>query len=75
MLNGEKPQRAAILPDGTPTAKFHSEKIETLDLVVDADGRKWVSHVSAFFECAPAEEVERRLHSEVCVTRVEVAVG
>lgn len=28
-----------------------------------------------FFECAPAEEVERRLTGEVFVTRVEVAVG
>ena len=31
--------------------------------------------LTLFFECAPAEEVERRLHSEVYVTRVEVAVG
>ncbi len=31
--------------------------------------------LALFFECAPAEEVERRLHSEVYVTRVEVAVG
>ncbi len=27
-----------------------------------------------FFECAPAEEVERRLTGEVFVTQVEVAV-
>ncbi len=31
--------------------------------------------LTLFFECAPPEEVERRLHSEVYVTRVEVAVG
>ena len=31
--------------------------------------------LALFFECSPAEEVERRLHSEVYVTRVEVAVG
>jgi len=31
--------------------------------------------LALFFECAPAEEVERRLHSEVYVTRVEIAVG
>ncbi len=31
--------------------------------------------LALFFECAPAKEVERRLHSEVYVTRVEVAVG
>jgi len=31
--------------------------------------------LALFFECAPREEVERRLHSEVYVTRVEVAVG
>jgi predicted RNase H-like HicB family nuclease len=28
-----------------------------------------------FYETAPAEEVERRFHKEVFVTRVEVAVG
>lgn len=28
-----------------------------------------------FFECAPQQEVERRLHGEVFVTQVEVAVG
>lgn len=28
-----------------------------------------------FFEAAPPEEVERRLHGEVYVTQVEVAVG
>ena len=28
-----------------------------------------------FFECASPEEVEHRLHQEVYVTRVEVAVG
>ncbi len=28
-----------------------------------------------FFECAPPEEVTRRLASEVYVTQVEVAVG
>lgn len=31
--------------------------------------------LALFFECASAEEVEKRLHSEVYVTRVEVAVG
>lgn len=31
--------------------------------------------LALFFECASPEEVERRLHSEVYVTRVEVAVG
>jgi len=31
--------------------------------------------LALFFECAPPEEVERRLHGEVYVTRVEVAVG
>jgi predicted RNase H-like HicB family nuclease len=28
-----------------------------------------------FFECAPPDEVERRLPGEVFVTRVEVSVG
>ena len=28
-----------------------------------------------FFEAAPAEEVEQRLHGEVYITQVEVAVG
>ena len=28
-----------------------------------------------FFECASAEEVKERLHDEVYVTRVEVALG
>ena len=28
-----------------------------------------------FFECASKEEIRRRLHTEVYVTRVEVAVG
>ena len=31
--------------------------------------------LTLFFETASAEEVERRLHSEVYVTHVEVAVG
>ncbi len=31
--------------------------------------------LTLFFETAPAEEVERRLRSEVYVTHVEVAVG
>ncbi len=28
-----------------------------------------------FFECAPAEEIARRLSGEVYITQVEVAVG
>jgi predicted RNase H-like HicB family nuclease len=28
-----------------------------------------------FFECAPPEEISRRVHSEVYVTKVEVAVA
>jgi len=28
-----------------------------------------------FFETAPAEEINRRLHSEVYVTQIEIAVG
>jgi predicted RNase H-like HicB family nuclease len=28
-----------------------------------------------FFECAPPDEVSRRLHSEVYITKVEVAVA
>jgi len=28
-----------------------------------------------FFKCAPPEEVEARLHGEVYITRLEVAVG
>jgi predicted RNase H-like HicB family nuclease len=28
-----------------------------------------------FFECAPPDEVNRRLHSEVYITKVEVAVA
>jgi len=28
-----------------------------------------------FFECAPREEVSQRLHSEIYVTQLEVAVG
>ena len=31
--------------------------------------------VELFFECAPPEEIDRRLHSEVYITRLEVAVG
>ena len=31
--------------------------------------------LALFFETAPAQEVERRLRSEVYVTHVEVAVG
>lgn len=31
--------------------------------------------LALFFECAPAEEVERHLHSEIYLTRVEVAAG
>lgn len=31
--------------------------------------------VELFFEVASAEEIERRLHEEVYVTRLEVAVG
>jgi predicted RNase H-like HicB family nuclease len=28
-----------------------------------------------FFECAPIEEINTRLHSEIYVTQVEVAIG
>jgi predicted RNase H-like HicB family nuclease len=28
-----------------------------------------------FFECAPPDEVARRLHSEIYITKVEVAVA
>ncbi|RME58388.1 type II toxin-antitoxin system HicB family antitoxin, partial [Candidatus Parcubacteria bacterium] len=28
-----------------------------------------------FFECAPKEEVSRRMHEEVYITQLEVAVG
>ena len=28
-----------------------------------------------FFECAPPDEVSRRLHSEVYITKIEVAVA
>lgn len=28
-----------------------------------------------FFECAPQQEVRQRLHGEVFVTQVEVAIG
>jgi len=28
-----------------------------------------------FFECAPEEEIGRRLHSEIFVTNVEVSIG
>ena len=31
--------------------------------------------VELFFECASPEEIDRRLHSEVYITRLEVAVG
>jgi len=31
--------------------------------------------VELFFETADASEVERRLHTEVYVTRLEIAVG
>jgi predicted RNase H-like HicB family nuclease len=31
--------------------------------------------LALFFECASAQEVQRRLRSEVYVTQVEVAVG
>ena len=28
-----------------------------------------------FFECAPPEEIQRRMHSELLITQVEVPVG
>ncbi len=31
--------------------------------------------LALFFETAPAEEINRRLHSEVYVTQIEIAVG
>ena len=31
--------------------------------------------VELFFECASPEEINQRLHSEVYITRLEVAVG
>lgn len=31
--------------------------------------------VELFFECAPPEEVQQRLHGEIYVTQLEVAVG
>ena len=31
--------------------------------------------VELFFECASPEEIDRRMHSEVYITRLEVAVG
>lgn len=34
-----------------------------------------VEALTLFFETAPAEEVVRRLHGEIYVTQVEVAVG
>ena len=34
-----------------------------------------VEALELFFECADQAEISRRLHSEVFVTRVEVAVG
>ena len=31
--------------------------------------------LALFFETAPAEEINRRLHGEVYVTQIEIAVG
>ena len=31
--------------------------------------------IELFYEAAPAEEVQRRLHSEVYVTQVDVTIG
>ena len=31
--------------------------------------------IELFFECAPPEEVKERLHHEVYITQLEVAVG
>ncbi len=37
--------------------------------------RNLTEAVELFFECADPDEVEERLHSEVFITRLEVAVG
>jgi predicted RNase H-like HicB family nuclease len=42
---------------------------------VEAARQNLVEAVELFFETADPTEVERRLHSEVFVTRLEVAVG
>jgi predicted RNase H-like HicB family nuclease len=42
---------------------------------VESARRNLIEALELFFETADAREVERRLHSEVFVTRVEVAVG
>lgn len=40
---------------------------------VEEAKRNLVEAVELFLECASAEEIERRLHSEVYVTRLEIA--
>jgi predicted RNase H-like HicB family nuclease len=31
--------------------------------------------IELFYECAPAEEIERRMNSEVFITQIEVPIG
>jgi predicted RNase H-like HicB family nuclease len=42
---------------------------------VEAARRNLIEALELFFESADPSEVKRRLHTEVFVTRVEVAVG
>ena len=42
---------------------------------VDKARRNLKEALELFFETASAEEIEQRLHEEVYVTRIEVAVG
>jgi predicted RNase H-like HicB family nuclease len=49
--------------------------IASQGLTVEEARRNLVEAIELFFETAEPSEVQQRLHSEVFVTRLEVAVG
>jgi predicted RNase H-like HicB family nuclease len=49
--------------------------IASQETTVEEARRNLGEAVEPFFETADASEVERRLHTEVYVTRLEIAVG
>ena len=42
---------------------------------VEEARRNLIEALELFFECADASEIERRLHNEIFITRVEVSIG
>jgi predicted RNase H-like HicB family nuclease len=42
---------------------------------IEAARSNLIEALTLFFECAPAEEIQRRMHSELLITQVEVPVG